>query len=323
MPHNAPQPGPWHDDPPGLHETEPLSLAIIIPSYNRAEYLRDAIDSVLAQDHSRLTCRVIDAGSNDGTLDILRSFGDQITWVSEPDKGHADAINKGWRQTDSDIVHWLNADDTLATPDAARLACQYLAARPETDIVYGHCNWIDEQGHDRGRSYAQPWSLPFALVTADHCIPQPAAFIRRSLINRIGDLRTDIFTKDREFWLRAGLRARIDAWPRLLAFQRNDAGISFLGRQVAPAIVEVTRTFYEQLDVPQPLRQLKPRAMSNAHLRAAYYAWAGGRHWDLYAKHLLLALFSDPANTARAWWHLRRYLGESIGLPKPTSPIPA
>ncbi|QDU70792.1 glycosyltransferase family 2 protein [Mucisphaera calidilacus] len=317
------QPGPIHDDPPGIERARPCSLAVVIPSYNRAEYLRDAIDSVLAQDHPDLSLLVMDGGSTDGSIEILRSYGDRVAWVSEPDEGHADAINKGWERTRSEVIAWLNADDCFASPRAARLACQYLAASPETDIVYGDCHWIDERGDDRGIAYAQPFSLSFAVVTADHCIPQPASFIRRSVVERVGALSLDVFAKDREFWLRAGLHGRIDYWPRHLADQRNDEGISYLGRRVAPAIVEVTRSFYRLQGVPEDLLRLKPRAMSNAHLRAAYYAWAGGRQWDLYLWHLLCALASDARNLPRIRWHFRRYVGESLGIRKPQRPIPA
>ncbi len=275
------------------------------------------------QDHPSLRCLVVDGGSTDGSLEVLRSYGDRIDWVSEPDGGHADAINKGWLRTESEVVAWLNADDLWASADAARLACQYLAARAETDIVYGDCDWVDEAGHSAGRSYVRAWSLDFAVVTADHCIPQPAAFIRRSLVDRVGMLRTDVFTKDREFWIRAGLSGRVDYWPRLLACQRNDEGISYLGRKVAPAIVEVTRAFYELEGVPDRLLAVRGRAMSNAHLRAAYYAWAGGRHWDLYGYHLLRALLADVGNVARVRWHVRRYVGEAFGWARPRAVMPA
>lgn len=322
-PENDITPGPTYADPSGLEGAKPLSLAVVIPSYNRSEYLREAIDSVLEQDHPDLTLLVVDGGSTDGSIDILKSYGDRVDWVSEPDEGHADAINKGWARTRSEVIAWLNADDRYAGPDATRLGCQYLAASPETDIVYGDCRWIDERGRDCGLSYVQPFSLEFAVLTADHCIPQPAAFVRRSLVERAGVLRTDVFTKDREFWLRAALHGRIDYWPRTLAEQRNDQGISFQGRTVAHAIYQVSEEFFRTPDLPGHLRQLKPRAMSNAALRAAYYAWMGGQQWDLYAWYVLRAFLNDTSNLRRIQWHLRRYVGESLGWPKPAQPIPA
>ena len=74
---------------------DPL-VSVVIPCLNRAHYLKETIESVLKQDYYPIECIVVDGGSTDGTVEILRQYGKTITWVSEPDNGHADAINKGW-----------------------------------------------------------------------------------------------------------------------------------------------------------------------------------------------------------------------------------
>ena len=85
--------------------------SIGITCKNRAHYLIPTLESVLQQDYSPIECVVVNGGSTDGTVEILRQYGNQIKWVSEPDKGHADAINKGWLMSNGEILAWLNADN--------------------------------------------------------------------------------------------------------------------------------------------------------------------------------------------------------------------
>ncbi len=239
---------------------------------------------------------VIDGGSTDGTLDILRTYGNQIRWISQPDDGHAHAINKGWQHCNGQIFAWLNADDCWDTPQAAGKAVAYLQARPDVDVVYGDCDLIDECGRIVGQAYLHRWDLKHAVEFADHCIPQPAAFIRRAALEHVGMLDEQVFTKDRELWLRIGLRGKIAYTPQRLAYARNTPGISQDGKRVAPAIVDITRRFYRRSDVPAELRQVKNRAVSNAYLRGADYAYHGGKFWRLYCFYLLRAVIADPTN---------------------------
>ncbi|HEY3248887.1 MAG TPA: glycosyltransferase, partial [bacterium] len=93
-------------------------MSVVVPCLNRAGYLAQTIDSILAQDYPHLECVVVDGGSTDGTVDLLRSYGEAVRWVSEPDRGHADAINKGWQMSRGTILAWLNADDVYVAVDA-------------------------------------------------------------------------------------------------------------------------------------------------------------------------------------------------------------
>jgi len=96
----------------GSLEAQPL-VSIIAPSFNQGEFIADTIESVLAQDYPRIEYQVVDGGSTDTTLDPLRSYGDRVCWIAEPDNGQADAINKGIALTRGAIVAWLNADEQI------------------------------------------------------------------------------------------------------------------------------------------------------------------------------------------------------------------
>lgn len=285
--------------PSGDQAATPL-VSLVIPSLNRARYLRATIDSALRQDYPAIECIVIDGGSTDGTLDILRSYGNKIHWVSEPDRGHADAINKGWRMSSGEILAWLNADDVWA-PGAVRTAVEYLLAHPEVDVVYGNCGTIDAEGRPIGWSHLREWDLDYAVEWCDHCIPQPAAFLRRKAVEAVGWLDTSFFQKkDHDLWLRIGREGTIRHIPITLAYARDIPGISQLGRAAARACVEVTRRFFSRPRVPPRLWPKRARALSNSYLAGSQYAFLGGRHWDVILSSVIRAALADPSNLLRA-----------------------
>ncbi len=294
------------------------TLSVVVPTYNRAEYLRATIDSVLEQDYPHVECIVIDAASTDATIDILKSYGQRIRWVSEPDDGHADAINKGWRMATGEILAWLNADDIYATPQTATTIAKFFHDHPDTDVVYGDCRTIDTQGRPIGWTYVRNWDLRYAVEYSDHCIPQPASFIRKRVIDRVGELDTQIFTKDREFWFRVGLACKIQYLPVTLACERDVPGISQDGRRVAPAVVQVTKKLYVQPNLPVSLLTIKRRAISNAYLRGLDYAYHGGPLWGVIFAYAARALAADPTNLAR----VARVLDQTVNAGLATGKLP-
>lgn len=129
---------------------EPL-VSIVTPSYNQAQYLEDTIQSVLTQDYPRIEYIVIDGGSTDGSLEIIKKYADRISyWVSEKDKGQTDALNKGFAASHGSILAWLNSDDTYR-PGAIRAAVEYLSRHPQVGMVYGDLDFIDENGKVVGK----------------------------------------------------------------------------------------------------------------------------------------------------------------------------
>lgn len=292
---------------PSSHDVS-LSTTVVVPCLNRAHFLRPTIDSILQQRGGRVECIVVDGGSTDGTQDILRSYGDRIQWVSEPDGGHAAAINKGWRMGGGDVVAWLNADDTFAHPDALATACDYLAQHPEVDVVYGECLEIDEAGTPVGRVYSRRFNLRDAVETCDHCVPQPAAFIRRATLERVGFLDESLHQKkDHELWLRIGLHGTIRFIPQVLACERNVPGLSFDVATAAPACLKITNRFFAQEQVPDEFWRRRSLITSNACLRACDYAFDGGPQWHTILRYASAALWHAPSNWREVIRRLNRY----------------
>ncbi len=285
-------------------------VSVAIPCLNRAHFLVPTIESVLQQDYPHIECIVVDGGSTDGTVEILKGYGDRIKWVSEPDNGHADAINKGWRMSRGDILAWLNADDVWAVPNAVSQAVAYLQAHPEVDVVYGDCGAIDAEGNLVGMSYLHEWDLEYAVEYCDHCIPQPAAFTRRRILEKVGWLDVSFISKkDHELWLRIGLIGNIRHIPVLLAYARACPGyMAQRGDITAAACVALTRKFYSLPNVPESLGKKKKRAISNAYLRGMDYAWQDGCHWKTIFIYALRATLADPTNARNALRRLRGYV---------------
>ncbi|MFO0964057.1 MAG: glycosyltransferase family 2 protein [Gemmataceae bacterium] len=125
------------------HPDVPL-VSIVTPSFNQGRFIRRTIDSVLSQDYPRIEYVVIDGGSTDETIDVLRSYGSRLEWVSEKDRGQSHAINKGLSRTKGAIVAYLNSDDTLA-PGAVATAARHFQEHPDWDLIYGEGEYIDEE----------------------------------------------------------------------------------------------------------------------------------------------------------------------------------
>ncbi len=167
-----------------------MRISLITPSYNQAQFIRRTIDSVLSQHGDfELEYRVLDGGSTDGTVDILKSYPG-LQWVSERDKGQVDAINKGLRAATGDIVGWLNSDDVLLPGALARVAATF-AANPTVEWVHGRCKIIDEHDREVRRwvgvyKHYRSRRHSFGNLRTENYISQMTAFWRRDVHDQIG-----------------------------------------------------------------------------------------------------------------------------------------
>lgn len=177
-------------------------ISIIVPSYNQGKFIRATIDSILGQDVKGVEILVMDGGSKDETVEVLRSYGDAISWVSEKDRGQSHAINKGFARAASDILGYINSDDTYQ-PGALSAALEAFRQHPEADFIYGDFNYIDAEG--RLLVNCRTIGFDYDILRYDHnFICQPASFWRRSVVDRIGPVAESLYyLMDYEYYLRA------------------------------------------------------------------------------------------------------------------------
>lgn len=162
-------------------------ISVVTPSFNQAQFLERTIRSVLEQDYANVEYIIIDGGSTDGSVDIIRRYADRLAyWVSEPDRGQAHAINKGLQRATGEWVAWQNSDDVFFPGAFAQLA-QTAKQHPEVDLIIGNMNLIDKDDRLlRDIKYVRPTYR--ALLAEGMVLTNQAAFWRRSLHDQIGYL---------------------------------------------------------------------------------------------------------------------------------------
>jgi glycosyltransferase involved in cell wall biosynthesis len=222
--------------------TSPL-VSIITPSFNQARYLEATIRSVLSQDYPRIEYMVMDGGSKDDSVDIIKSYANTLKsdnslsdyqdrkinwWVSEKDKGQTDAINKGFARAKGDILAWINSDDTYE-PGAVSAAVKVLQEHPEVGMVYGDCNFINEGGRVIGKFDSTQTSYRLLRQGYVH-IPQQTMFFRTDLWKQVGPLDSSFyFAMDYDLWTRLAARTEIKYIPQTWAnFRLHTSGKTIL-----------------------------------------------------------------------------------------------
>lgn len=188
-------------------------ISVITPSYNQGHFIEETMKSVLNSGYENLEYIIIDGGSTDDTLDVIKRYegiyGGRLRWLSEEDEGQADAINKGISMATGDVIAYLNSDD-LYEEGALRRVGEHFAAKRESMWLTGRCRIIDEAGRDirgfiRGYKNLLLSNYSYSLLLVTNCISQPATFWRREVMDKIG-----LFDKeqhrimDYDYWLRLG-----------------------------------------------------------------------------------------------------------------------
>lgn len=213
-------------------------VSIVTPSFNQGRFIRETIESVLGQGYPNIEYLVMDGGSTDETVKILQEYGDRLPWVSERDRGQAEAINKGWRRARGTVLAYLNSDDTYL-PDAVERAVACLEQNPEADAVYGEGYHADEAGTILERYPTEPFSMTRLEETCFIC--QPTVFLRREIVERVGYLDESLqYCMDYDLWIRVGRMARFLHAPDYLATTRLHAETKTLGQR-ARAHAEILR----------------------------------------------------------------------------------
>ncbi len=185
--------------PPVSVSSLPL-VSIVTPSYNQGGFIKQTIDSVLGQSYPHVEYLVVDGHSTDETVSVLKSYGPRLNWLSEPDKGQTDAINKGFARSKGEVRAYLNSDDLLL-PGAVEKVVEHFRRHPDADMVYGQGVLIDEEGHRVGMCRTDDYS--FGRLMLDCCISQPAAFWLTRIAEKAGPFDERLsYAMDYDYWLR-------------------------------------------------------------------------------------------------------------------------
>ena len=197
-------------------DARPL-VTIVTPSFNQAAYLEETIQSVLAQEYRDIQYILIDGGSMDGSLKVIKKYASRLDyWVSEKDSGQTDALNKGLALTKGKYCGWINADDRLK-PNAVAEAVEYLEKNSHVGMVYGDADFIDAKGSVLGKFAARQTDYAKLLKGYVH-IPQQSAFWRASLWWQVGPLNPDVtFAMDYDLWVRLAKLSKLKYLPKLWA----------------------------------------------------------------------------------------------------------
>lgn len=178
-------------------------ISIVTPSYNQGHYIEQTITSILDQQYPNLELIVMDGGSTDHTVEILKKYDSQITyWVSEPDKGQADAIQKGLARATGEIFNWINSDDYLE-PGALHHIGTYFAEHPNTDVLCGFTRCFYDEDNTTSHVYqmgVQPTATETMLQVA---MNQPGSFYRTACVREAGGINPSLrYIFDNELWFR-------------------------------------------------------------------------------------------------------------------------
>lgn len=180
------------------HASRPL-VSVLTPSFNQSKWLGDNLRSVACQTYPAIEHIIMDGGSTDESVDILRAAGDSVTWRSEPDRGQSHAINKAFSLSRGEIIGWINSDDAYFDCRVVEDVVSVFEAHPETDVVYGHCAQVAEDG----TIIWMIWVPRFSRRILHICnfIGQPVAFIRRSALREPFLDESFDFCMDYKLWL--------------------------------------------------------------------------------------------------------------------------
>jgi glycosyltransferase involved in cell wall biosynthesis len=269
--------------------TEFPLVSIITPSYNQSAFLKETIESVLSQDYPVVEYWVIDGGSTDGSVEIIKQYQDRLTgWISEPDRGQAEAINKGFVRAKGEIVAWLNSDD-LYRPQAIRNAVRTLQSFPEVGLVYSDVDSIDEIGILFNRMTYDQWDLTDLMTFK--ILGQVSVFFRRSVLKKAGMLDLSYhYLLDHHLWLRMALNTQLkyvqgDVWgaARIHTGAKNVAAAEGFAREASRLA-----NWMEEEERFKPFYQQNARKIwAGAHRLRAFYLLNEGK----------------PGDALKAYWH--------------------
>ncbi len=227
-------------------------LSLVTPSYNQAAFLEATIQSVLAQNYPSLEYIVMDGGSTDSSVEILRRYEKHFAfWTSERDAGQSDALNRGFARATGEIFGWLNSDDVLL-PNALQTIGAYFAQHPDCDFVTGDGVFINVDA-SRELYYVRAAAYSFndlLRYDKDKYLPQPSVFFSRRAFERVGGLDNSLrYVMDLDLWLRLRQQFELHYLPQCLAQMRlhDDAKSQAADQAALRAVMQVIARYWNRV----------------------------------------------------------------------------
>ncbi|MGA9533834.1 MAG: glycosyltransferase family 2 protein [Anaerolineales bacterium] len=289
-------------------------VSIVTPSFNQAPYLEDTIQSVLRQDYPRIEYLILDGGSTDGSLELIRKYETRLAyWHSKPDQGQADAINRGLKRAKGEVVAWLNSDD-LYTVGAVREAVAALTAEPSTAMVYGDGVMVDSKLNllDPHR-YRQ---LDVVDLLSFEVLLQPAVFMRKLALEQVGYLNRDYdLILDHELWVRLAARFQIRHVDRYWALERTheSAKTIALAREFVAEAHRLMLWAESAEETKSVVRENERRIQAGLLVFSARRLIDAERFGEA-TRRMFRALTLHPATAARYWYKLVQAALSALGL---------
>lgn len=292
------------------------TVSIVVPAYNHAEFLKQAIESVLAQSYSEIELIVLDDGSSDNTRDILAAYSGRFFWETHQNMGQAKTLNKGWAMSKGAYLSYLAADDFLH-PDAVKTSVETLEANPGVVLTYCDFNMVNAQSRILRRKRTPDFSYSDLSVRLI-CQPGPGIFFRRGAFERAGFWDESLRRiPDFEYWLRLGLEGKFKRIPEFLAsYRMHDQSQSFGPIELSRAeeMVNVISAHFKCARLPPEIVHARSQAMSNAHIVSGRMNLSSGR-FVVGLTHNFKAFCLYPFNflRPRTWRILASGLFERFG----------
>ena len=275
-------------------------ISIVTPSFNQGQYLEETILSVLNQDYPALEFFIIDGGSTDGSVEIIKKYAHRLTyWESKPDRGQSHGINKGFRMASGEIVAWLNSDDLLA-PGALKVVAQAWQKNPRLGLISGQTEIIDQAGKPTGNIFGSEPNVINSLLSSENPISQPSTFFSTSALKEVGFLDETLhMSMDWDLWLRIGARYPTLFIPKILSKSRNWEMTKTRTQLVrsGPEHIRIVKNFFKQN--PDFLTSIQKRqALGSGYLRKGRLDYEAGK-WLFFRLDLLIAIFYGMKPTQR------------------------